>query len=117
MELIALFVFLWLIGCAFPSSGQSYGPDFRDVAVFLSGVVVFISLVFAWGLSVVGIIEGFDYLGIQSEWVVIFALFAPIALPMLVAGIINWHAERKAIGSEGLRDLSSGLASGPSQKD
>lgn len=84
MEVIGIIFLIWLIGCAFPSSGQSYGPGIAEVVSF----IVCAALVFAIGQL---ILVGGVFL---AEWLGNIMLFplttmGLIATAMLTAAFIQ----------------------------
>lgn len=95
MELIAIIFILWLIGCAFPGSGQNYGPDIGEVLGFITCALFLMALVFVWGYSVAGILVAAEWLGVTHPGAVIFALLIPIAIPMIVAACVNGYRDRR----------------------
>lgn len=95
MEIIAIILVLWLVGCAFPGSGRSYGPGLDEVLGFIACTALIVGLVFAWSASVAGILMGARWLGLDGGLVLIFALLGPIALPLFVAEFANACLDRK----------------------
>ncbi len=100
MEILGIIFFLWLIGCLFPSSGQSYPPTFGEVLGFLACAAFLIGLVFAWGYSVAGLLWFGHWAGIGDWWIIV-ALLGPIATPMLICGAVNTYIEHRAARSCG----------------
>jgi hypothetical protein len=94
MELIAIIFILWLIGCAFPSSGNSYGLTLGEVLGFLACGVVLVLLVFVYNFALAGILITFDWFGVSHPIIIPVAIFGPIVVPMLVAAVVRIFLDR-----------------------
>ncbi len=92
MELIAIIFLLWLIGCAFPGSGQSYGYSGGEVLGFLVCALLLVAMFCAYRYTFAGIVLAGDWLGLNSGVTLLVALVSPIAVPMIIAGCV--HARR-----------------------
>lgn len=99
MELIALIVLFWVIGCAFPGSGQSHGPDVGDALGFIACAILLAAMFCAYWYAVAAIIIAAQWLELGG-WAIIFALLGPIAIPMLIAGVFNARAELRAAAAK-----------------
>ena len=95
MELLALIFILWLIGCLFPSSGQSYGYSFREVCAFTACAALLVFLFFAYFYAMAGIFFACQWLGVHEGITFVLAFFGPITIPMIIASICNGVAERR----------------------
>ncbi len=104
MELLILIFFVWLIGAIFPGSGDSYGPDLGDVAGFIVCALFLVFLFFAYGGLVAGILMTGTWLGIDGSeplggaWL-LFALLGPLAIPMIVASVVNGPRDRAKVSA------------------
>lgn len=97
MELIALIFFVWLIGCLFPGSGGGHFDIVGALACLIAGVAVCSLLFCAYWAMVAGLVYIGEWLGLEGSagWR-LFVLLGPIAIPMIIAGIVNGIAERRA---------------------
>jgi hypothetical protein len=95
MELIAIIALFWLIGCAFPSSGQSHVPSGREVLTFVACISLSLGLFFAYWYTFVGIVLAGRWLDANDAATLLFAMFGPIAIPMLIAGLVNARVEQQ----------------------
>lgn len=92
MDLLLLIV-LFLVGGVLVAGGPS-------VADVLCGIVVFVAMFLWWALSMVGML----WLWVTYGWhgsegtdavALLVAIFAPIAVPMLVMGVMNGLQSRR----------------------